>query len=1140
MKHQLLFLFLLAFSFELQGQEFAKKSILAKGDFYKIKINESGIYKLDFGFFQEIGISPENLNPSKVQVFGNPGGMLPQANDVQRYDDLLENSVWVYNPDNSKQFDKDDYILFYAQGPDKVYFDTEREMFLEEVNLYTNANYYFIRVDREKSEKVDNKEALPLSDLTTAIHTFDYYHYHEKEAFNLLSSGREWFGEKLSLEEAPVLNFKLDKYLPSSEAAIKLLVQPMNRETTDISFDISLNRQVLGEVTIEKVPRAAFGEKGKVAAWYKFFSAMEFLTDSLIEVGIALKSQGEDTEAYLDYFAIQYESALAWKGEAFQFRSLNSKANEINTYRVSQLPKEALVWNISQPEKPVNMSLQYETENTFFVEDVSALQEYITFLPEQASKPEIVGKINNQNLHHLSPKTLLIITPDSLTSEVTLLANFRENVDGLSVLVVRLEEIYNEFSSGRGDVSSIRDFIRMLYTRNSNKQKLKYVLLFGDTSYDYKGIESKAENLIPIYESRDALHTVHSYASDDYFGFMEPQEGEWAEVNSVRGDVHDLDIGIGRLPIRNKEEAKIVVNKLMHYQTPESMGRWRLQTGFVADNGDENKHQLRSDFLATELEEGYPLYTPDRLFVDAFPVEKVGSSKTSPEAKRMLDEFIEEGKLIIDYIGHGAESGWTNEKVLTNGQAMNWRNLNNMPVFVTATCEYGRFDDWKRRSGAELALMNPLGGPIGLLTTTRPVVASTNFKLSQAFYEAAFEPIDGEMPRLGDIVRLTKNKSVSGTLNRNFSLLGDPSMRLAYPTLNVFTEYLNGKPLADEAKVKSGEKITITGYIGEKAGKVEKNFAGTLETIVYAAAVKKQTLGNEGENTQMTYYNRETILYKGIASIKAGNFEIDFVVPTNIDLQDEALKLSFYASHITDYKDAAGYKLLAVSSEPIDSVFDNTPPEVSIYLDHPDFKPGDETGIEPVFYAQLSDASGISTVGEAKAIKLIVDDEASTMYTLNNYYENDLDSYQSGQIKFEIPKLSPGLHFLSFEVWDNSGNKAETGLFFTVTDGLLSVIENLIVHPNPSFDSVNFSFPVESDETGFSVAISLLDVKGNIVQEISGDFTRGQSEEKILQWNGKSPGGYRLGSGTYFYEITVNFHTSAKVETTSGQFILLN
>jgi len=1116
------------------AQEFVRNSVLKKGDFYKVAIPTSGVYKLDANFFSDLGLNLTDVDPTHINIYGNPGGMLPQANNAFRYDDLLRHSLWINNVGEKKAFDQDDYILFYAEGPDKQIFDEINEMYLKETNLYSDTNFYFIEIDGKKANEIEVLNTWP-SDTSEASNTFTYTYYHEKEGFNLLSSGRNWYGDKFSYPSESIKTFTLGTYSPIPEAEIKLYLKAMNRETIKVNFAIELDGQKLDDLPIDAATRAAFGNKGKENTWFKYFDSSPF-AEKPLTLKLTLETIGNDAEAYLDFVAVQFETAFEWQNETFHFRFLEDEILERNVYAIGQLPKEAMVWKLNNPGVPQALSLKFEDNKAYF-EDLPDGSQYIAFEPSEIPSPIYYNKVEPQNLHGLSPTQLIIITPDSLKQEALRLAEHRKNIDGISSQVVVLEQIYNEFSSGRKEVSAIRDFMRMLYESKNLWKEVEYLLLFGDASYDYKGIENGQENIIPIYQSRSSLHTVHSYASDDYFGFLDRNEGTWNEGTIASNQIHRLDIGIGRLPIRNKEEAKDIVDKLIAYQSPSTLGRWRSELGFVADNGDENKHQLRSDFLASQIETAHPVFIPDRLFVGAFPIETQGNSKTSLGARKKLEEFIADGKLIIDYIGHGSEGGWTNEKILTNGQVVNWRNGHNMPLFITATCEYGRFDDWKRRSGAELGLMNPLGGPIGLLTTTRPVVASTNFDLSRAFYDVAFKPIDNEMPRLGDIMRLTKNNSISGTLNRNFSLLGDPSMKLAYPENSIFITEVSGQN-PENGRLTLGGEVTVKGFVGKRQNRVLKQFNGILETIIYGTPSEQKIADESGS---MSFSNRETILYRGKSSVKDGFFEFQFIIPENSIGGDSTFLMSFYAGDSILNTDANGYLNFSGKFEGENFIgIDDTPPTVQLYLNDLQFKPGDETNNKPIFFANISDESGINTTDENQSIKIILDDDSTLIFNLNNYYENNLDTYQSGSIEFQLPELNTGIHFLTFEVWDTRGNKTETGLYFSVSDGLITLLENLIVHPNPSFDTVNFTFPKNSNEIGFDVQIHIYNATAEIIEVIEGSFQKNDTLPNCLIWSGENGHGFRLSSGTYFYEITITSQATSKKESTTGQFILLN
>src|SRR5690606_23667112 len=138
----------------------------------------------------------------------------------------------------------------------------------------------------------------------------------------------------------------------------------------------------------------------------------------------------------------------------------------------------------------------------------------------------------------------------------------------------------------------------------------------------------------------------------------------------------------------------------------------------------------------------------------------------------------------INFTGHGNEFQWADEKVFSEDEIKALRNKL-YPFLVTATCEFGRQDDPRIVSGAEQIVLKSNGGAIGLVTTARQVNAGSNFLLNHKFYSALFEKDMNGFLCLGEVFLKSKNKSMSGVANRNFSLLGDPSMSLAKPAGNI-------------------------------------------------------------------------------------------------------------------------------------------------------------------------------------------------------------------------------------------------------------------------------------------------------------------------------------------------------------------
>ena len=79
-----------------------------------------------------------------------------------------------------------------------------------------------------------------------------------------------------------------------------------------------------------------------------------------------------------------------------------------------------------------------------------------------------------------------------------------------------------------------------------------------------------------------------------------------------------------------------------------------------------------------------------------------------------------------------------------------------MPLFITATCEFSRYDDPEFVSAGEYVFLNEKGAGIALLTTTRLAYAHANIVVNQRIYPTLLEREDGERPRLGDLVRMSK------------------------------------------------------------------------------------------------------------------------------------------------------------------------------------------------------------------------------------------------------------------------------------------------------------------------------------------------------------------------------------------------
>lgn len=1103
----LIFLFI----FVLPLSASAQPSVLAGGEWYKIAVTRPGIHKIDFAFLQKAGINPAGLNPKNIRLYGYGGGMLPQANIQPRPDDLPENAVYIEGESDGR-FDNGDYMLFYAQSPHAVFYDPEQKLFRHQTNLYSDTAFYFFTISDTPGMRVHDQPSI--SGAAHTISTFDDYLFHEKDLTNQIQSGREWYGEKFDFTTTQHFDFAVPGLIPGSE--IKVISAVMAQAPGSTQFSVTLNGQESGMHTMPGVSSGTYDVKGvnKTSTF-----ALPAPGSDQLKLTLTYDKKGlSEAAGYLNYASLQVVRELKLYPTQTIFRSVESLNYEAVNFSIQQAGEQLKIWDITAPQTPKNQLYVSSNSTAVFGASSSGLKEYILFTGSDFDIPLSVQRINNQNLHGLTPPQLLIITPDIFREQALQLADFRKSHDGLQTEVVTVNQIYNEFSSGRQDVTAIRDFIRYLYTKS---QALQYVLLMGDASYDYKHRITPHTNFVPIYESRESLHPIFSYSSDDYYGFMDADEGDWIE--STQGD-QQMDIAIGRLPVKTVQEAAQVISKLMGYRTNAGkLGKWRNQLSFVADDGDNNTHQLDADRLAEQIATTYPAYNINKIYMDAFPQLSNPNGQTAPEVQKAIDKAVDRGSLIVNYTGHGGELGWSQEQVLNIPQINEWTNTH-LPLMVTATCEFGRYDDPVRTSGAEFALLNPKGGAIGLITTTRPVFSNTNFALNTAFYSAVFEPQNGQMPRLGDVMKYTKNNSLSGSINRNFALLGDPSMQLAYPQEKIVISRMNRKDITAGADtLKALSEVTIEGQIQHPfSGQVQHTFNGLLSVTVFDKKSTVTTFGTE-RSARMNFKVQQNILFEGRASVKNGLFEFSFVVPKDIDYRFDMGKISMYAQDSSQIRDAGGaQKVMVGGSIPLINP-DQTPPIVRLFMNDTTFADGSITGSNTSLLALLSDENGINITqtGIGHKITATLSTSPDQKIVLNEYYTAHRDDYRKGQIVYPFKNLAPGHYTLTLKVWDTHNNSSQSSLHFVVAGNETLSLQNVSNAPNPFDDFTRFQFDHNRAGEDLEITVAVYSLSGQHIKTLQTVAYASPEQFGDLPWDGRGDNGNKLSNGIYIYKLSV-------------------
>ena len=1099
MKNRSIFIiiFLLFFS-NLYGQY---NSVLANGDWYKISTVENGVHKLSYANLLDLGININNIQTQDIKLYGNGGGMLPRLNSDFRHTDLVENAIQIYDSNNNGIFESEDYILFYGQSPNKWIFNSSSGYFTYQRHLYSDEVFYFLTIDNTSPGKRIQQKTV-FSNPTVTISTYNDYRIHELELENLLQSGRQWFGERLDYQSNHNFDFYFSELVQSSPIAVKTEV--VARSISSSNCLVSVNENTSALINIPQVSSSFSAEYAKIAS-----STIEITSNSSnVNINLQYSSNDNSAMAWLNYIELNVRRKLKMTtNNAILFRDALHISPTIGKFEIEDA-NQVSVWDVSDPTDVSVLPTVIIGNTLSFNDSLSDIREYIAFRSSTLLSPNLLGSINNQNLHNLdSDIQYVIIAHSNFLDAANRLADFHSNHSNLNSIVVTPDEIYNEFSSGMQDVTAIRDFLKMLYDRPDSQ--LKYVLLFGDGSYDPKNRIPDNTNFIPTYQSFNSTSPTNTYVTDDYFGLLDDNEGLF--LNDL------IDIGIGRFPVSTQEEAGILVDKVEYYYSQVSFGSWRNDIVFIADDGDandQNVHMWQADSLANIVDDNYQDLNISKIYLDNYYQESTPAGPRSQAAQDAINNKINKGALLVNYTGHGGKLGWTQERILEVDQINNWEN-DYLPLFMTATCKFSYFDDPEQKSAGEYVLLNEKGGAIALLSTTRLVYSSPNYNLNTKFINVLFEKEDGVFPTIGDIFRKTKVLSGSALNNRNFTLLGDPALRLAYPEYDVETTFINDT-------LRALSEVTIEGRIVDEIGLLS-NFNGTVVVTVFDKEVIRTTLGQES-CSPMPYRDQNNILYKGTASVINSEFSISFIVPKDIAYHYAQGRISYYAISNDSLVDAGGndenFIIGGIDNNIID---DYEGPEISLYMNTRNFLDGGITDSDPTLIADIFDVSGINMVGNGIGhdITAILDGNTTIPYILNEYYQSNQDDYTRGTVSFPFSSLENGEHTITFKIWDVFNNSSEKTINFIVTDDNIFTIADYKCYPNPFTNSTEFYFQHNKSNQNLDVIIEIFSIEGRLVKTIEKEYFDNGYLIGPINWDGTNDYGEKVSQGMYIAQLYI-------------------
>ncbi|NDI98462.1 type IX secretion system sortase PorU [Flavobacterium sp. LaA7.5] len=1110
-------------------------SVLASGAWYRFYVEKSGVYKVTRSFLQQLGFDV-NTDPRNIKIYGNGGRMLPLLNEVDYPADLAENAIQFIGEEDGS-FDNSDYILFYAEGVDNWNADSRTHS-----NLFADRSYYYVTSTGGAGKRISTMpEPVGAPDVTTT--SFDEYLYHEEDLVSIARLGRKWHGEQFNVENEQEFEFEIPNVV-AADATI--IVSAAAASINGTSMSVNVNGQDVGSLT--------FQSQGQYDSGFDGYLSSTFTPSSNVTVSLNYNNGGVPTSnAWLDYIIIKAKRNLIGNNKQFRFE-YNDAANNIGViqYQFSNASGINAVWDITDIYNATKVADNNASQFSFKA-TMGEVRKYITVVPSDYYTPlrESNARVANQNLKgtifnnaqgQFQDVDYLIVTPEFLLSQAESLANIHRSQSGLNVKVITLDKIYQEFSSGKQDIGAIRNFVKYIYNNASSDQnKIKYVNLFGDASFDFKDRIPNNTNIVPIYHDFDPNNTgrgnysiVTTYVSDDFFVMMDDGEGAGSGA---------ADIAVGRMVVSTTTQAEEMVNKVAEYLSEEAYGRWRNEYLIIADDADaasDVSFVPEQEELVATIIANRPFINMRKVYIDSYVQQASSGGERYPDAKEQIIRSINFGTLVVNYLGHGSENGIASERLLEAQDAIAFTNRFKYTLFITATCDLTRFDNPYRTTAGEEIYWNPTGGAIAMMTTTRAIFISAAISFNTTLASKLYAFDGGQYPSMAEALRQAKSNQETYRL---IAFVGDPALKLAVAEPNIVLTKINDIPIADVTEpIKSLENVTLAGNVTTESGSLLANYNGELEITVFDKNIQRETLNNDGNLPENTQFNTlgETI-FRGSATVRNGQFNVSFVVPRDIRIPVDSGRVSFYAKRNGVFQDQTGYDNdIQIGGINPNATEDRTAPVVRLYMNDESFVSGGITNSSPILLAFLQDEHGINTAsGIGHDIIGILDGDETNPFLMNDYYEASLDDYTRGQVRFPFSDLEKGLHTLTFKAWDVYNNLVIADIQFVVAGDDALELERVLNYPNPFVSYTEFWFNHNRPFEPLDVQVQVFTVTGKVVRTINQTVITDGFLCREITWDGRDDFGDKIGKGVYIYKLTVKSSTTNKTAHKYEKLVLL-
>ena len=1133
---------------------------LSSGDWFKIPVPEDDLYALDIDYLDALGINTDNIDPRNIQVWTTPGYELPHLNSAPRPE--LAQIPIIVRGESDGSFDEGDRVKFFANGPDKVIFNEQQNQFEHRLHPFTNDNYVFLTVGSEPGMRLSAEEpsGQPTRDVSE-FRDFVWFEEDREKSESRIKSGTQWFGQSFDPASSPsrtIFSDTLAGYRDGSDLDVWVSMAARSTSRSQFSFTVngSSAMPVLNINSITSLTRAT-GLSAQVRDQRHTFQGFS-LDNDVLTISATFQNPSSSSRGWVEWIRIRADRALQARSNKLLFHPPDDGDGSLVRYQMTGFSDEPVVLDITDPVNPVKLTVTSSGDDYSVTHYSDRDRRFIARSGFQT--PGQGESIPTQDIRNPSGyPDYVIITAEDFLDEAQRLADYRSDRDGLTPVIVTQQQIFNEFNGGVPDFVAIRDYLKHLYDRggDAGRSRPEYLLLFGGATYDYKGVirNPNMQNHVFTYQSEESVHRTNSYGSDDFFGFMGDDEGLWPRNGSPDNPLNLLDIGIGRLSIQTTEEARLLVDKIKAYEDPRNRGDWQSLFTFIADDhqagssNDRDLHILNADGTADVIDQDETGVRMEKIYQISYPTENTSAGQRVPQATQAMVDRINDGTLVWNFSGHGAEQFLTDQRLFTSDDISKLNNRDRLTIMVTATCSFGRFDDTEENSGAEKMLLHQDGGLIAAFTTTRVVYTSPNpeilnFGLNIALTrEMTRRDEDGRPRRLGDIFRETKYYPAGSDFNaRKFILLGDPAMRIGFPETEIDLTHINGKEIASDSliELRALDRVSVSGQVSRPDGSVDTGFDGEANVRVFDArrlvsypdfdwvAAGNCYLDDCG------YFVQTDALFSGRVSVTGGQFQSEFIIPKDVSYSADPGRVQVYArkQDADAVGSGSGFRIRGRNPDAED---DGDGPDIEVYMNDELFADGGVVNDSPQLIVLLQDESGINTTGagvghEIVAILEDLDDASNRRtITLNEFYQSNLDDFTSGRIEYPLSGLEEGHYRLKVRAWDVFNNLGESEITFEVLESEELQIRNVYNYPNPMHNFTHFVFEHNQPGVPLDINIRVYTLSGQPVTTIRREqYITGGNLVKI-DWHGRDDDQHRLATGTYLY------HVQVQAETDSGR-----